>query len=1775
MFLGSAGIGAGIRAQDLRVTGILRPDDSSVVIQHDARSTAYYLLLRGPALPAIQQPVDVRLGVDGPASLQDPAAPVESGFYRIREIPLNRPRDTDGDGIDDLYELQLPDDLDPLDPGDAGLDPDGNGLSFLEEYRQDQGGFTRISRSSPAAGESGVAVTRETVLVFDRPLAAGTVLANGGFFASFGDRRILSRIELSTDRTTATLFYLENLPAGARIRVTFDGFGVRDARGWEVDGDGDGLPGGVGRFDFDTLSVTPVGATAVVGHVFASDPVSDGQGGFVNRPLENAIITVDGAEETLRTVTDADGFFRLEPAPAGRFFVHVDGRTALGSDWPDGAYYPFVGKAWEAVAGRSDNPAGGTGEVFLPRVVAGTLQPVSAAQETTITFPAETLAANPALAGVEVRVPANSLFSDDGTRGGRVGIAPVAPDRLPEPLPEGLRFPLVITIQTDGPRNFDQPVPVRFPNLPDPDTGEVLPPGAHTALWSFDHDKGFWEVVGSMTVSPDGRFVETDPGVGVLQPGWHGTRRGTSGGSPPPDGCGGQNFNYTACRYGGALKPAGEYIKNAAKVLSNPAGPTNKDALKLLTGLKGMTEAASARNQYCLGCCYASFGFEVCGAYDGLPRPFGFGRRSVGLAGYAPPAELDQAELELGAILEVAERHRQLLEELLSILGAAASPDELAPAERALYFAKETEIADLFRPQTQAAFYTAAVALAQNALAEVASLPAVPPTQSQARYLLTDLSTGVVRRGMTGIGGALDGLILAPDRVYQLELYFPAEGDYAFTTFVSGANGRQFAIPTPVRQAVPSLDTDLDGLADVAEVIVGTRVDRADTDGDLVADGAELLNGSDPLDGTPAEIGIIAAAAVGAPVLDVCADGDRAYVALGDAGVAVVEVPLGGNPTVIARVDTPGRALSVACGGTHLAVADEAGGLAVVDISDPPAARLVHQLLGLASATVVATDSDTAFVGTKDGRLVAVRLESGTPMGELGLTQAILDVVLYRDLVLVATANSLFVVRQREDGLELLGSRRLGSIAEGLTDRRRLGVAGNLAYVTSYPGYAVVDLADPAAPALVGDAVEHGPNSFKQILPTGSGLGVAAVGINPRDDGTHDIWLYDVRDPENRTEFVTEFPTPGITRSLALHRGQVLAADGDGGLLVFNYLAADTGGAPPTVRLEATFPLDPPRAESGTYAALIAEAADDVLVREVEFHMDGNRVAIDVGYPFEYRFRVPTLTAEKSTFTVRVRAIDTGGNATWSDPAVIAIVPDATPPRVRPAAPTASGYGVSLESVEVLLSEPVDAASLAGGTFVLREIGPDRVPGTADDVPVNGSIDYADGARSAALRFANPLPGGRYVATVRTNLVDLAGNPLANDVRWQFEVVSGVDSDGDGLTDEFEIANQLDPTSPDENHNGIPDALEDFDGEGVTNGEEMLLGTNPRLARTFDNVLDRDLDRDGDWLTDLRELGLGTDWTRRDTDGDGWNDEIEVTTGDSPIFRNAFLKGVRLAGGGGLLRLQGPQFRAAEGDVLRMGVGQASPVSAPGHVLRLAGPNENGHSIVAAVPPVRVRRFEVQAGDLTPYELPREGAFVIEAEDFNHGGGEHLPLASVMPYAGGAYRNLVAVEGVDYLNGDAVESPPYRPLPGPANIDLAENLLALHARQRPGWNVAENFLVGSPAAGDWLQFTRLIPAGDYWVWAALSSRSAGVGQLQGTLERVTGEPGAVNPPRGLLGAFDAPGSGATGANALVLLRDPAGEPVTVTVDQPATTLRYNLSRGDLDWLVLIPVTAAP
>ena len=66
----------------------------------------------------------------------------------------------------------------------------------------------------------------------------------------------------------------------------------------------------------------------------------------------------------------------------------------------------------------------------------------------------------------------------------------------------------------------------------------------------------------------------------------------------------------------------------------------------------------------------------------------------------------------------------------------------------------------------------------------------------------------------------------------------------------------------------------------------------------------------------------------------------------------------------------------------------------------------------------------------------------------------------------------------------------------------------------------------------------------------------------------------------------------------------------------------------------------------------------------------------------------------------------------------------------------------------------------------------------------------------------------------------------------------------------------------------------DSDGDGLSDGEEARLGTNPLLA-----------DTDGDGLSDYMEVKVfGTDPKNADTDGDGLTDALELATGVTDTY---------------------------------------------------------------------------------------------------------------------------------------------------------------------------------------------------------------------------------------------------------------------------------------------------
>ncbi len=287
-------------------------------------------------------------------------------------------------------------------------------------------------------------------------------------------------------------------------------------------------------------------------------------------------------------------------------------------------------------------------------------------------------------------------------------------------------------------------------------------------------------------------------------------------------------------------------------------------------------------------------------------------------------------------------------------------------------------------------------------------------------------------------------------------------------------------------------------------------------------------------------------------------------------------------------------------------------------------------------------------MGTANGinsKVVQVNVVTGDIIGRLTFSNDIHDVTLAGDYLYVYTVNALYVVSNDNGLMNVIGSVALSGGVNSSIDRMRLFVGGDIAYTIHSRGYSTVDVKNPAQPNLIAHqlAAQFG---WKDIAINGSGVGIAAVGANSILDGPHHIARYDVSNPTNVDQFVTEHQTPGIARAVSIYNGLVYVTDDTSGLQVINYLSYDTAGNAPFIVLSANFSLNPAQAEEGKRVRVAADVNDDVQVRNVEFYIDDVKVATDGNFPFEHHFITPRLV-DQQTFSLKARASDTGANVTW------------------------------------------------------------------------------------------------------------------------------------------------------------------------------------------------------------------------------------------------------------------------------------------------------------------------------------------------------------------------------------------------------------------------------------------------------------------------------------------------------------------------------------------------
>lgn len=271
-----------------------------------------------------------------------------------------------------------------------------------------------------------------------------------------------------------------------------------------------------------SFSVMASGSTTLAGRVLSTDAVA----------IPNCTVSAPSpGGSNVTATTDAAGNFMLiglQAGPARPIFIQP----------PSGSVYPAIKEPADVSANQS-NVVPYT--FYLPAIdpLNTPINPNAAT---------DVFSTRPGLEELKMTIPQGislrTLDANNNPTGTitHVSITPVPIDRTPAPLPSGVRASLVYTsqpgnscvwntatnscfIDDSGPK-----IPVTYPNLGGANPGEQVP------LWAFDHNNVQWYQYGLGTVSPDGKKITPNAGVGLRDFSWHFASPPSGNGGNPGDG---------------------------------------------------------------------------------------------------------------------------------------------------------------------------------------------------------------------------------------------------------------------------------------------------------------------------------------------------------------------------------------------------------------------------------------------------------------------------------------------------------------------------------------------------------------------------------------------------------------------------------------------------------------------------------------------------------------------------------------------------------------------------------------------------------------------------------------------------------------------------------------------------------------------------------------------------------------------------------------------------------------------------------------------------------------------------------------------------------------------------------------------------------------------------------------------------------------------------------------------------------------------------------------
>ncbi|ODS22433.1 hypothetical protein AB835_14200 [Candidatus Endobugula sertula] len=486
--------------------------------------------------------------------------------------------------------------------------------------------------------------------------------------------------------------------------------------------------------------------------------------------------------------------------------------------------------------------------------------------------------------------------------------------------------------------------------------------------------------------------------------------------------------------------------------------------------------------------------------------------------------------------------------------------------------------------------------------------------------------------------------------------------------------------------------------------------------------------------------------------------GDYAYVAAGVAGLVIVDVSDRTAPVIVSQLETDGTAIDVKVFGSIVYLADGEAGIKVIDVLDPVSPVLVSVLDTEGFAQDIDIDADYLYVADGDnGLVIANIIQPDTPFIQSGLSGIGRAKGVAVELNRIAIASTA--------GLVLIDASNINSLQEmariANNQAKDVLVQGDYAYLSAYSvGYQVIDISDFSNPVVVAgdrqfvprdaaiqdDLILFAEQAFANALPY--------VNISEPDNAVLQgiIDLTGLGDYAG-TGIAVDNQYAYVTEEFFVVRNDY-GISGNTKLFIAQYRqVTDNKGIPPSVNIVS--PQANADVAQGDTIIIEVEAIDDLVVKHVEFTVNGERIFTDASAPYQVPYTIPS---ELAGVTMSVRAVDWGDNASIAE-------------RYIPILPDADGDGLSDEAEQNRYFTQVDNPDSDGDELtdyreVLLGTNPNKI-----DTDNDGFSDLEE--------------------------INLQTNPLSPD------------SDGDSLSDYDEVNVYLtNPLLVDTDHDGISDATD-------------------------------------------------------------------------------------------------------------------------------------------------------------------------------------------------------------------------------------------------------------------------------------------------------------------------------------------------------------------------------